>query len=139
MSGVVNGNDLPINSGRFPIIEDGGEIDFHVGIPQAEVPLHGGRVVRFKYNDSGACCHPGKLSMGSAGVGSGNHLSGELFKMTAGVNMIHVPYRGEAPALADMLGGQVQVIFGTIPGTIEYIRSGRPPQRVRRRCRTCRP
>jgi tripartite-type tricarboxylate transporter receptor subunit TctC len=72
-----------------------------------------------------AKANPGKLSMGSAGVGSGNHLSGELFKMTAGVNMIHVPYRGESTALADMLGGQVQVIFGTMPGTIEYIRSGR--------------
>jgi tripartite-type tricarboxylate transporter receptor subunit TctC len=57
--------------------------------------------------------------MASAGVGSGNHLSGELFKITAGVNMIHVPYRGEAQALPDMLGGQVQVIFGTMPGTIE--------------------
>jgi hypothetical protein len=63
--------------------------------------------------------------MASGGVGSGNHLSGELFKIMAGVNMIHVPYRGEAPALADMLGGQVQVIFGSMPGTIEYIRSGR--------------
>jgi tripartite-type tricarboxylate transporter receptor subunit TctC len=67
----------------------------------------------------------GKVSMASGGVGTGNRLSGELFKMMAGVNMIHVPYRGEAPALADMLGGQVQVIFGTVPGTIEYIRSGR--------------
>jgi tripartite-type tricarboxylate transporter receptor subunit TctC len=72
-----------------------------------------------------AKAHPGKISMGSAGVGSGNHLAGELFKMTAGVNMIHVPYRGESTALADMLAGQVQVIFGTMPGTIEYIRSGR--------------
>jgi tripartite-type tricarboxylate transporter receptor subunit TctC len=66
----------------------------------------------------------GKVNMASGGVGSGNHLSGELFKIMAGVNMIHVPYRGEAPALADMLGGQVQVIFGSMPGTIEYIRSG---------------
>jgi tripartite-type tricarboxylate transporter receptor subunit TctC len=67
----------------------------------------------------------GKVNMASGGVGSGNHLCGELFKIMAGVNMIHVPYRGEAPALADMLGGQVQVIFGSMPGTIEYIRSGR--------------
>jgi tripartite-type tricarboxylate transporter receptor subunit TctC len=66
----------------------------------------------------------GKVNMASAGVGSGNHLRGELFKIMAGVNMTHVPYRGEAPALADMLGGQVQMIFGTMPGTIEYIRSG---------------
>ena len=67
----------------------------------------------------------GQVNMASAGVGSGNHLRGELFKIMAGVNMIHVPYRGEAPALADMLGGQVQVIFSTIPGTLEYITSGR--------------
>jgi tripartite-type tricarboxylate transporter receptor subunit TctC len=72
-----------------------------------------------------AKANPGKINMASGGVGSGNHLSGELFKMMAGVNMRHVPYRGEARALADMLGGQVQVIFGTMPGTIEYIRSGR--------------
>jgi tripartite-type tricarboxylate transporter receptor subunit TctC len=72
-----------------------------------------------------AKAHLGKVNMGSAGVGSNNHLSGELFKIMAGVNMIHVPYRGEAPALADMFDGQVQVIFSTIPGTIEYIRSGR--------------
>jgi tripartite-type tricarboxylate transporter receptor subunit TctC len=71
-----------------------------------------------------AKANPGKITLGSAGVGSGSHLSGELFKIMAGVNMIHVPYRGEAPALADMLGGQVQVIFGTMPATIEYIRSG---------------
>ena len=69
--------------------------------------------------------NPGKLSMGSAGVGSGNHLSGELFKMTAGVNMIHVPYRSEAPALTDLLAGQVHVSFRPIPPSIEYISAGR--------------
>src|SRR5271169_2802393 len=67
----------------------------------------------------------GKVNMASGGVGSGNHLCGELFKIMAGVNMIHVPYRGEALALPDILGGQVQVIFGSMPGTIEYIKSGR--------------
>jgi tripartite-type tricarboxylate transporter receptor subunit TctC len=67
----------------------------------------------------------GKVNMASGGVGSANQLSGELFKIMAGINMIHVPYRGEAPALGDLLGGQVQVIFGTMPGTIEYIRSGK--------------
>jgi hypothetical protein len=53
-----------------------------------------------------AKANPGKISMASGGVGSGNHLSGELFKMMAGVNMLHVPYRGEALALTDLLGGQ---------------------------------
>jgi tripartite-type tricarboxylate transporter receptor subunit TctC len=60
----------------------------------------------------------GKVNMGSAGVGSGLHLFGEMFKIMAGVNMIHVPYRGEAPALADLLGGQVQVTFSTCRGRL---------------------
>jgi len=72
-----------------------------------------------------AKANPGKVNMASAGVGSGPHLSGELFKIMAGVNITHVPYRGEGTALPDLIGGQVQVIFGTMPGTIEYIRSGR--------------
>jgi tripartite-type tricarboxylate transporter receptor subunit TctC len=66
-----------------------------------------------------------KINMASPGVGTSVHLSGELFKMTAGVDMLHVPYRGTAPALTDLLGGQVQVMFGTITGSIEYIRTGR--------------
>ena len=71
-----------------------------------------------------AKANPGKLSMASGGIGSGSHVAGELFKMMAGVNMVHVPYRGVAPALTDLLGGQVQVIFATITGSIEYIRAG---------------
>ena len=71
-----------------------------------------------------AKANPGKISMGSAGTGSTPHLAGELFKMMAGVNMIHVPYRGVAPAITDLIGGQVQVIFATVPSSIEYIRAG---------------
>jgi tripartite-type tricarboxylate transporter receptor subunit TctC len=65
-----------------------------------------------------------KIIMASPGVGTSVHLSGELFKMMAGVDMLHVPYRGTAPALTDLLGGQVQVMFGTMTGSIEYIRTG---------------
>jgi tripartite-type tricarboxylate transporter receptor subunit TctC len=72
-----------------------------------------------------AKANPGKINMASGGSGTEQHVSGELFKMMAGINILHVPYRGEAPALTDMLGGQVQVIFGTLPGTIEYIRAGK--------------
>jgi tripartite-type tricarboxylate transporter receptor subunit TctC len=72
-----------------------------------------------------AKANPGKVNMASGGVGSGNHLSGELFEIMAGVNMTHVPYRGEGTALTDLLGGQVQVIFGSMPGSIEYIKSGK--------------
>jgi tripartite-type tricarboxylate transporter receptor subunit TctC len=70
-----------------------------------------------------ARANPGKISMGSGGVGSTPHIAGELFKMLTGVNMVHVPYRGEAPALADLIGGQVQVVFGTLPSSIEYVRA----------------
>jgi tripartite-type tricarboxylate transporter receptor subunit TctC len=68
---------------------------------------------------------PGKISMASAGIGSGPHVAGELFKMITGVDMVHVPYRGGGPALTDLLGGQVQVYFPTTVSSIGYIRAGR--------------
>jgi len=72
-----------------------------------------------------AKANPGKINMASGGVGSPSHVAGELFKMMAGVNMIHVPYRGLAPAMTDLLGGQVQVIFDAVTSSIEYIKAGR--------------
>jgi tripartite-type tricarboxylate transporter receptor subunit TctC len=72
-----------------------------------------------------AKANPGKLNMASAGIGSTPHVAGELFKSMTRVNMVHVPYRGGAPALTDLLGGQVQVMFGSTPTTIEYIRTGK--------------
>jgi len=68
---------------------------------------------------------PGKISMASAGIGSGPHVAGELFKMMTGADMVHVPYRGGGPALTDLLGGQVQVYFPTTVSSIGYIRAGR--------------
>ena len=68
---------------------------------------------------------PGKLSMASAGSGSAPHVAGELFKMMADINMPHVPYRGDAPAITDLIGGQVQVYFATMGGSIEYISGGK--------------
>src|SRR5262249_48128633 len=72
-----------------------------------------------------AKANPGKLTMASAGTGANSHLSGELFKMTAGGDMVHRPYRGQGPALTDLLGGQAQVYFANTVGSIEYIRTGR--------------
>jgi tripartite-type tricarboxylate transporter receptor subunit TctC len=72
-----------------------------------------------------AKANPGKLNMASSGNGSTIHVSGELFKMMTGVNMVHVPYRGAAPALTDLMGGRVQVMFDNIPTSIEYIRAGK--------------
>jgi tripartite-type tricarboxylate transporter receptor subunit TctC len=69
--------------------------------------------------------NPGKVNMASAGIGSAPHLAGELFSVMAGVKLAHVPYRGQGPALTDLLGGQVQVLFATTPGTTDYIRTGR--------------
>ncbi len=69
--------------------------------------------------------NPGKISMASGGMGTVGHLSGELFKMMTGVNIVHVPYRGLAPALTDLLGGQVQVTFASMASSIEYIRAGK--------------
>jgi tripartite-type tricarboxylate transporter receptor subunit TctC len=72
-----------------------------------------------------AKANPGKVNMGSGGNGAPDHMSGELFKAMAGVGILHVPYRGVAPAIADLLGGQVQVIFGTMPAVIALIKSGK--------------
>jgi tripartite-type tricarboxylate transporter receptor subunit TctC len=69
--------------------------------------------------------NPGKLSMASSGTGATPHVAGELFKMMTGVDMVHVPYRGGAPALTDLLGGSVQIMFGTMPESIEHIRTGK--------------
>jgi tripartite-type tricarboxylate transporter receptor subunit TctC len=72
-----------------------------------------------------AKANPRKVNMASSGNGSTPHVAGELFKMMTGVDMVHVPYRGAAPALTDLLGGQVQVMFATMASSIEYIRAGK--------------
>ena len=72
-----------------------------------------------------AKANPGKLNMASSGNGSTIHMSGELFKMLTGINMVHVPYRGGAPALTDLIAGQVQVMFDNIPTSAEHIKAGK--------------
>ena len=91
-----------------------GVIVVHPSVPATTVP-------EFIAN---AKANPGKLTMASAGNGTPQHVYGELFKMMAGVSMVHVPYRGAAPALTDLLGGQVQVTFSPLPASIGYIRAG---------------
>jgi tripartite-type tricarboxylate transporter receptor subunit TctC len=95
---------------RVPLV-----LELHPSVPARSVP----EFIAY------AKANPGKLNMASAGTGNPQHVSGELFKMMAGVNMLHVPYRGEAPALADLLGGQVQVLFGGLPGSLEHFRAGK--------------
>jgi tripartite-type tricarboxylate transporter receptor subunit TctC len=72
-----------------------------------------------------AKANPGKINMASAGNGSVVHIAGELFKMMAGVDMVHVPYKGGGPGVTDLLGGQVQVMFATAPSSIEFVRAGK--------------
>jgi tripartite-type tricarboxylate transporter receptor subunit TctC len=72
-----------------------------------------------------AKANPGKVNMASAGSGSAPHMAGELFKMMTGVNMVHVPYRGQGPATTDLLGGQVQILFAAAPGTADYVKTGK--------------
>lgn len=72
-----------------------------------------------------AKAQPGKLNFGSAGLGGANHLSGELFKHTSGIEIVHVPYKGAAPALNDLLGGQIPMMFDSVPGVLQHIKSGR--------------
>jgi tripartite-type tricarboxylate transporter receptor subunit TctC len=72
-----------------------------------------------------AKANPGKINLGSGGIGTPGHIDGELFKMMAGVDLVHVPYRGGGPVMTDLLGGQVQVLFGSTSLTIEQIRAGK--------------
>jgi len=72
-----------------------------------------------------ARANPGKINMASGGNGTSQHLSGELFKMMTGLDIVHVPYRGAAPALTDLIGGQVQAMFGDMPSSIEFIKTGK--------------
>jgi tripartite-type tricarboxylate transporter receptor subunit TctC len=72
-----------------------------------------------------AKANPGKINYGSAGVGSSLHMAGELFKLMAGVDIVHVPYRGSPPALTDLLGGQLQLMFSPLPPSLEYVKTGR--------------
>ena len=95
---------------RFPFV-----MEVHPSVPAKTVPEF------MAY----AKATPGKLNMASAGTGSATHLTGELFKMMTGLNILHVPYRGAGPALIDLIGGQVQLMFDTVVGSIEHIRGGR--------------
>jgi tripartite-type tricarboxylate transporter receptor subunit TctC len=95
---------------RVPLV-----MEVHPSVPARSVP----EFIAY------AKANPGKISMASSGVGTPPHVGGEFFKISAGVDMVHVPYRGSGPALTDMLGGQVQVMFDTTVASIEHIRAGK--------------
>jgi tripartite-type tricarboxylate transporter receptor subunit TctC len=95
---------------RVPLI-----MEVHPSVPAKTVP----EFIAF------ARANPGKINMASGGNGTTLHVSGELFKMMTGLDMVHVPYRGADPMLIDLLGGQVQVTFDPMPSSIEYVRTGR--------------
>jgi tripartite-type tricarboxylate transporter receptor subunit TctC len=90
-------------------------LDVNPGLPAKTVP----EFIAY------AKANPGKINIASSGNGTGVHVAGELFKLMTGVNMVHVPYRGAVPALTGLLSGEVQVMFGTLSSSIEYIRTGK--------------
>ena len=90
-------------------------MDLHPSVPAATVPEFLGY----------AKANPGKIKMASGGIGAPSHVIGELFKMMTGVDIVHVPYLGSAPAVADLIGGKVQVLFDNVPSSIEHIRAGK--------------
>jgi tripartite-type tricarboxylate transporter receptor subunit TctC len=96
------------------IVEDSLVMEVNPGIPAKTVP----EFIAY------AKANPGKINMASSGTGTPPHVVGELFKMMTGVNMVHVPYRGSTPAVADLLGGQVQLLFDPLASSIEHIRAG---------------
>ena len=90
-------------------------LDVHPSVPVTTVP----EFIAY------ANANPGKVNMGSGGIGTSQHIAGELFKFMTGVNLVHVPYRGGAPAMTDLLGGQVQAMFDVVTESIEYIKAGK--------------
>ena len=72
-----------------------------------------------------AKANPGKVNFGSGGIGSGNHLTGEMFKAMAGIDLAHVPYRGAGPAMVDLMGGQIQMMFNVMSASLQYVRAGK--------------
>jgi tripartite-type tricarboxylate transporter receptor subunit TctC len=101
----------PVGSvGRTPLV-----MEVHPSVPATTVP----EFIAY------AKANPGRLNMASGGVGTPVHMAGELFKMMAGVSMVHVPHRGSAPALTSLIGGQVQVMFDTVSSSIEHIKAGK--------------
>ena len=95
---------------QFPLV-----LEVHPSVPVKTVP----ELIAYAKAD------PGQMNLASFGTGTGSHLAGELFKMMAGIKMVHVPYRGSGPMLVDLLGGQVQAAFDNLPSSIQYLRSGR--------------
>jgi tripartite-type tricarboxylate transporter receptor subunit TctC len=93
---------------RFPDV-----VDVNLALPVRTIP----ELIAY------AKANPGALNFGSSGVGSTLHVAGELFKMMTGVDIVHVPYRGGAPAMIDLIGGRVQLIFDNVPTSVEFIRS----------------
>jgi tripartite-type tricarboxylate transporter receptor subunit TctC len=112
-------DNLPFNLQR-DIAPVAGLIDFplvmltHPSLPARTIPE---LIAHAKAN-------PGKISIASFGTGTTSHVAGELFKMTAGVDMTHIPYRGGAPMMTDLIGGQVQVAFDVLTGALSHIKSG---------------
>jgi tripartite-type tricarboxylate transporter receptor subunit TctC len=98
------------NISKVPLVAE-----VHPGLPVKSIP----ELIAY------AKANPNKINYGSAGVGTPQHVAGELFKMMTGVAMQHVPYRGSAPALTDLLGGQIQLMIETTPASLEHIRAGR--------------
>ena len=72
-----------------------------------------------------AKANPGKINYGSGGIGSGNHLTGEMLKAMTGINIAHVPYRGAGPAMVDLMGGQIQMMFNVMSSSLQYVRAGK--------------
>jgi len=95
---------------RFPDV-----VDVNLALPVRTIP----ELIAY------AKANPGALNFGSSGVGSTLHVAGELFKMMAGVDIVHVPYRGGAPAMIDLIGGRVQLMFDNVPTSVEFIRSNK--------------
>jgi tripartite-type tricarboxylate transporter receptor subunit TctC len=112
---MAKGQAYPTRPVRIIVVKLPNVVEVNPSVPSKTLP----ELIAY------AKANPGKINMASGGVGVSGHMAGELFKAMTGINMVHVPYRGSAPALTDLIGGQVQVMFEPPPASIGYINAGK--------------
>ena len=117
--------DLPKSEMGVDVEKDFVAISLAAMIPQVLVVNPGVPVTNVKELVALARAQPGKLNYASVGTGSPGHIAGELFKLKTGIDMVHVPYKGGGPAVTDTLGGQVQLLFVSLPAAMQYVKAGK--------------
>jgi tripartite-type tricarboxylate transporter receptor subunit TctC len=110
---------------NYDVERDFAPVTLIVSVPQLIAAYPGAPINNLQEVIATAKAHPGKLHYGSVGIGTPSHIAGELLKLKTGIDIVHVPYKGGGPAVADTLGGQIWVVMATMPAAISHVRAGK--------------